>query len=519
MKLFLDRNRTLLPRIDVMYLLTRVMTLAGIIWVASVGEHPVPDLRLFNLLLGTYVLHLIVFFVAIKGRFDIKLAYLLSILFDIIFVPLLVSYTGFIYSPFFLAFFITVSVGAYVLRFWFAFAAMTILSISYLAFLLPVLSPDVLFGVSIRIGFLWIWFLVVSYASEHMRKSEKRLLKLFDTLNMRTSELEKSQAELELIYENTRTLASILKPDEVVNEMMKIMGTTLQFDHYAVVLRDSERGFFYRARSIAGKTNFNLKAIGEDGNELIRKVCDLDEPIRMNGIRNRDDYSQLSETARSVMAVPMTAHGRRRGLLVAESHLEDRFTDKDVQMLTVVARSAALALENAELHMRTEELSIIDDLTGAYNYRHFVRVLLEERRRAVRYHQPLSIIMTDIDWFKKLNDSYGHEIGNVVLEHLAGVIKQCVRDVDIFARYGGEEFVVILPQTSQAEASVIAERIRQRVADMVVDAGEAGNLSITISIGISSFPENGRSAEDLVSIADQALYRAKDSGKNLVCIA
>jgi len=219
------------------------------------------------------------------------------------------------------------------------------------------------------------------------------------------------------------------------------------------------------------------------------------------------------------MAVPMIAHGRKRGLLVVESHLEDRFTDKDVQMLTVVSRSAALALENAELHKRTEELSIIDDLTGAYNYRHFVRVLQEERKRAVRYQQPLSIIMTDIDWFKKLNDSYGHEVGNVVLAQLAGVIKQCVRDVDIFARYGGEEFVVILPQTPQAEASVIAERIRRRVADMVVDTRDAERLKITISIGISSYPENGKSAEELVSIADQALYRAKDSGKNLVCIA
>jgi diguanylate cyclase (GGDEF)-like protein len=219
------------------------------------------------------------------------------------------------------------------------------------------------------------------------------------------------------------------------------------------------------------------------------------------------------------MVVPMIAHDGRRGLLVAESHLEDRFTDKDVQMLTVVARSAALALENAELHKRTQELSIVDDLTGAYNYRHFVRVLQEERKRAVRYQQPLSIIMTDIDWFKKLNDSYGHEVGNIVLEQLASVIKQCVRDVDIFARYGGEEFVVILPQTSQAEASVIAERIRRRVAEMVVDTRDAGKLRITISIGISSYPENGKSAEELVSIADQALYRAKDSGKNLVCIA
>lgn len=125
--------------------------------------------------------------------------------------------------------------------------------------------------------------------------------------------------------------------------------------------------------------------------------------------------------------------------------------------------------------------------------------------------------MVDIDWFKKLNDTYGHEIGNIVLKELSRIIKRCIRDVDIFARYGGEEFVVILPQTAAGEASLIGERIREQVEGTVIDAGTAGRLKITVSVGVSSFPENGRSQEELVSVADQALYRAKGSGKNSVC--
>jgi diguanylate cyclase (GGDEF)-like protein len=175
-------------------------------------------------------------------------------------------------------------------------------------------------------------------------------------------------------------------------------------------------------------------------------------------------------------------------------------------------------LENAELHRRTEELTISDELTDTYNYRYFVQKLQEEKRRAARYMLPLSLIMVDIDWFKKLNDSYGHEVGNVVLKQLSDIIKSCIRDVDIFCRYGGEEFVVILPQTPQVEASTIAERIREQVELAVLLIENAGRLKITVSIGVTSFPENGKSQEDILAIADQALYRAKGKGRNLVCI-
>ena len=187
-------------------------------------------------------------------------------------------------------------------------------------------------------------------------------------------------------------------------------------------------------------------------------------------------------------------------------------------MVSVVARSAALALENAQLHRKTEELTVIDELTETYNYRYFIQKLEEEKRRALRYHLPLSLVMVDIDWFKKLNDTYGHEAGNVVLARLSAVIKRCIRDVDIFARYGGEEFAIILPQTALNEASRIGERIRHQVERTIIDAGRAGRIRITVSVGVSSFPENGKSEEELVSVADQALYRAKGEGRNLVCV-
>jgi len=493
MKLFLDRNKTLLPRIDVIFLLTRILTFASICWFAAFGDYLETDTYLFYVVVASYALLILLFLAGMFGRFDLKLAYLGSIAYDIIFLPLFVQYTGGLESSFYLFFYLTVSVTAYVLVFPLAMTVTVMLSGLYIAVVFDQLTVSDIFGFSMRIGFMWIYFLALSYVSEYMRKSERRLMKLFNTLNMRTSELEKSQAQLEMTYENTRVLVSLLEPDDVVREVMRIMGSTLGYKSYVIILRNVGGDYYYRARCIDGRTSYSLRPLSIARNQLLARVAEAQEPVSF--------------------------HAHATGLLIAESSEPRFFGDRDEQLLAVVARSAGLALENAELLKRTEELSIVDELTDSYNYRYFVQKFQEEKKRAVRYDLPLSVIMIDIDWFKKLNDGYGHEAGNAVLKELARVIKECIRDVDIFARYGGEEFVVILPQTPSDEARRIGERIRSQVAATVIDIGPKGTVKITVSIGVSSYPENGRSEEELVSVADQALYKAKGSGKNLVCVS
>ena len=517
MKLFLDRHKTLLPRVDVIYLLTRLMTLLGIGWYTLFGDYSPADKNFFYILVGTFVLQLAVFGLAMRGRFDVKLAYLSSIIYDLIFVPVFVYFTGGLYSSFYLLMYLTVSVAAYVLTFWFGIAATILVLASYIVIIYPELNQQNWFGVSMKIGFLWVYFLAISYASEYMRRSEKRLLKVFDTLNMRTSELEKSQAQLEMMYENTRILGSMLDTTGVVRETSRILADILQLRQFAMILKNAEENFLFRMRHISGQTNYHLKALDVSEDGLVRKVCQMDESITVKDVAGRDDYMPLSEQTRSVMMVPLTAHGRTMGVLVAEGDYPDAFRERDRQMLFVVARSAAMALENAELHRRTEELTINDELTDTYNYRYFVQKLEEEKRRALRYDLPLSLIMVDVDWFKKLNDTYGHEAGNAVLRRLSRLIKDCIRDIDIFSRFGGEEFVIILPQTPLIEARRIGERIREHVESATIDSGSAGKLKITVSCGVSSFPENGKSQDELLSVADQALYRAKGEGRNLVC--
>jgi diguanylate cyclase (GGDEF)-like protein len=300
---------------------------------------------------------------------------------------------------------------------------------------------------------------------------------------------------------------------------MKITSQILSYPASAMLLIGPGGNFIYRGRNVNGKNNFHLKAIDEGKATLIRRVADQSEPVTVVDISKRHDYPPLHEHAASAVIIPMIAHGRALGVLLAEATKLNGFGERDVRVMSIVARSAAMALENANLHKKTEELTITDELTGIFNYRYFARKLKEEQRRAARYDLPLSLIMLDIDWFKKFNDTYGHEVGNIVLKGITSVVKKCIRDVDIFARYGGEEFIIILPQTPQIEVSQIGERIRAQIENATFGGGDnMPQLKVTVSVGISSYPENGKSEDELLAVVDQALYRAKGSGKNKVCV-
>ncbi|MES9901171.1 MAG: diguanylate cyclase [Sedimenticola sp.] len=161
-------------------------------------------------------------------------------------------------------------------------------------------------------------------------------------------------------------------------------------------------------------------------------------------------------------------------------------------------------------------LSNHDSLTGLLNRRALEEQLNEELHRAERYHHVLSIFMLDIDRFKSINDTLGHQVGDAVLSRLAGVLESSIRVTDYVSRYGGEEFVIILPETPKAKAEELAERLRIRVAEHSIPIEDNKALNITVSIGVSTFPGHGSSRDDLLNAADSAMYDAKSSGRNCV---
>ena len=247
------------------------------------------------------------------------------------------------------------------------------------------------------------------------------------------------------------------------------------------------------------------------------EVVHTAESKRLIDLDQNEGYIPTIKDAKSALIVPMISHGRVIGILQAESTRVNRFSDIDQKVASILAASAAMAYENSRLHNELEKMVVIDDLTGVYNYRYFSDRLADEIKRATRYRQPLSLIMVDIDWFKRINDTYGHECGNVILKGIVRVAASNIRDTDTLARYGGEEFIIILPQTDHDDARTIAERIRSEIERSTFGDGiKHPKLNATVSVGITTYPDNGHGEDELVQLVDRAMYLAKGSGKNAV---
>ncbi len=225
-------------------------------------------------------------------------------------------------------------------------------------------------------------------------------------------------------------------------------------------------------------------------------------------------------TPASVAVLPLLHRRQLIGSLNFGSEEAGRFVaGSATDFLEHLAAVVAVVLESAINHERLKNIGLTDPLTGVHNRRYFDRRLVEEVERAQRSGQPLCCLFIDIDFFKRINDNFGHQVGDRVLQEVAGRIKAQLRLSDALGRYGGEEFAVLLVQTPAEQATEIAERIRSSIAGDAFRLGGDHNLQITISIGVAAYrssdtpPDN---AEWLVSRADQALYRAKEEGRNRV---
>lgn len=218
---------------------------------------------------------------------------------------------------------------------------------------------------------------------------------------------------------------------------------------------------------------------------------------------------------RNLAAVPYMGRGNNAGALVVVNGLRmDGERSEAMDLLAVLANQAAVVGETFRLHRRLEQLAITDELTQVYNYRFLKTALRKEVKRATRFGHEFSILMIDVDNLKKYNDRNGHLRGSELLRRVGRQLLENSRAADLVAKYGGDEFMVILPHTGLEGAVIMSERIRKAVADASFINAETGD--ITISLGIAVFPGHGRSVEELVASADEALFRAKRAGRNCV---
>jgi diguanylate cyclase (GGDEF)-like protein len=206
------------------------------------------------------------------------------------------------------------------------------------------------------------------------------------------------------------------------------------------------------------------------------------------------------------------------GALVCGSRSAQALPEAAQKELSMLAMQAAQAIVRTRLYEQAERLATTDGLTGLLNRRTFNAQLQRRLREAQRYNRPLSLLLLDIDHFKKVNDTHGHPAGDAVLRGVAQLAQKQARETDMVARYGGEEIALILPETDGRGAHAIGERIRKGVA-AAAHPTQQGNLRVTVSIGVATWPGSPPEAEGLLQAADKALYRAKEGGRNRVCAA
>ncbi len=225
-------------------------------------------------------------------------------------------------------------------------------------------------------------------------------------------------------------------------------------------------------------------------------------------LRKGEDLSQYEDYT----ILPLTMHKDATGYLVASG-----IDEKDKEKFHILAQQFLIGIRRAILYRKVQGLTITDSLTQVFNRRYFLERVSEELDRSKKFKYSFSFLMVDIDHFKEFNDNYGHLVGDAILREITKTIKENIRQVDFMGRYGGEELSVILTETDKAQAAVACERIRKAIESRRFTVYDE-DLKATISIGISTFPDDATDTAALIERADKALYQAKQTGRNRVCV-
>ncbi|HWI63324.1 MAG TPA: sensor domain-containing diguanylate cyclase [Symbiobacteriaceae bacterium] len=345
-------------------------------------------------------------------------------------------------------------------------------------------------------------------------------------LSHRTRELEAASAhlrhveqQLTALHKIALSLSTTLDVSRLLEIILEQLGQLWGYDHGAILLYDKETNDLVIAAARDYARPLGERFAADQG--ICGQVFQSGQPMLVGDVKQDARYIEGIPGARSELAVPLIWEGKTLGVLNVESQSPHAYCQTDVDLLSTVAEQAAASIGNARLHQETRDLAITDPHTGLFNYRHFQDQLAVAVRESQLMATPASLLMLDLDFFKRCNDTYGHPTGDAVLQQLARVLRDSTRAHDQVFRYGGEEFAVILPGTSEEAAVRVAERIRERVAayGFITRSGRRLDFPITVSIGVSCYPKDGLTHVDLLIAADKSLYAAKAGGRNRVVAA
>ena len=362
-------------------------------------------------------------------------------------------------------------------------------------------------------------------AFQAVRDLSGQLAQVNATLAGERDVLRQWNMKLSLLNHLTQALAGSLNSEGIARSLFNGLAGLVPVDVMGLGRPDPHRVWTWsrstayesqeqRVRAhLLSRFSTNAAPVSQAGAQVLR----LSTGLPVSGRSAHFSCEATTPGDRSVLTFPLSITPKSQGLLYVERQ-QGTFSDSDLQLLSMVGTSLSLALHNAAIHQQMQDLASHDGLTGLLNRRALEEVLSRELKASTRYRASACLILVDVDYFKHVNDLFGHAGGDDVLKAVASVMQQAVRDTDSVGRYGGEEFGIVLPHTDLDRAAVLAERLRDQIERHEFGA-DGGRVRITVSVGIAQLPGRTiRTVPDWMAAADAALYEAKSGGRNSVVI-
>jgi diguanylate cyclase (GGDEF)-like protein len=361
------------------------------------------------------------------------------------------------------------------------------------------------------------------FSHEHLkifRNGANQIIRILTTERTLHS-VEQSKFEQEKFFQASSMLNNALGIKEVLKSAFAAVNSIIPCEEMAMVLIEENSDKL----KIIGSTGTLMSSLSDTiidpKRSLLTIAMENKHYMPINGeLRDKKqivipvdgiDFSQMG----SVLIIPLLTGEKSVGAFILASKERNLFNQNRRDMVGVIADHISVTIQNAVMYQKLETMATTDGLTGLTNHRTFQEKFSEMIARAERTNVPVSLLITDIDKFKNVNDTYGHPVGDIVIKSVASILKDQARNIDLAARYGGEEFAVVLEATDFAGAKIFAERIRQEVESQVYDSS-LGPFKTSMSLGIATFPDNGKHKQLLIERADKSLYWAKEHGRNQV---
>ncbi|MDH5542495.1 MAG: sensor domain-containing diguanylate cyclase [Nitrospinota bacterium] len=361
-------------------------------------------------------------------------------------------------------------------------------------------------------------------AMKDLLKSAQELKEVNDEIVHQSSKIlrnkkeeEEERRKLEILLDFSQGIF-ILNLDRLIETLKERLPSIFGVELFSIFTLDENRLKLLASNHPQSGTSIKSEVLLEDS-PLMKEALDSGKPVLVNDFAHSRFKTESRAKYRDnfAISIPILMDGKPIGVLNMNGNREGFFDHPDITFIHLGVDILASAISNAMQHNRLEELSITDGQTGLYNNRYFYRVLSAEWEKSRRYDRHFSLIIADIDFFKKVNDTYGHLSGDLILKEFADVLVSKVRKADTVARYGGEEFIIVLPESDKSDAALMAERMRKEIEASTFKGCDNADIKITSSFGVADSRMLGlKRGEDVLKMADNRLYIAKNGGRNMV---